>query len=100
MSKVIIKNSVNFDYFIVILFCILQIYSDTLVETNSCDEIKIKEKVEFQVEVIMTKCPERLPNGQLKPITFNISAQGIGERVSVTVEGICECDCEKETQQV
>ncbi len=71
-----------------------------MVETNSCDEIKIKEKVEFQVEVTMTKCPERLPNGQLKPITFNISAQGIGERVSVTVEGICECDCEKETQQV
>ncbi len=69
-------------------------------ETNSCDEIKIKEKVEFQVEITLTKCPEKGPNGQIKPINFNISAQGIGERVSVSVEGICECECEKETQQV
>ena len=38
--------------------------------------------------------------GLIKPITFNISAQGIGERVVVNVEPLCECDCEKETSQV
>lgn len=61
-------------------------------ETSSCDGLKIKEKVDFQVELTLTKCPT-----SKKPITFNISAQGIGERVVVSIEPECECECEKET---
>lgn len=48
----------------------------------------------------MTKCPEKTSLGVVKPITFNISAQGIGERVVVNIEPLCECDCEKENLQV
>ena len=52
--------------------------------------------MDFQVELTLTKCPEKTASGSIKPITFNISAQGIGERVVVNVEPLCECDCEKD----
>ncbi len=68
-------------------------------ETSSCDGLKIKEQVDFTVEIKLTKCPERLPNGSFKPIVFNISAQGIGERAQVYIEPMCECDCERESSQ-
>ena len=77
--------------------------SDTYVETSSCDGLKIKEKVDFMVELTLTKCPDKDQQQQqqiLKPIAFNISAQGIGERVVVNVESICECDCEKHALEV
>ena len=60
----------------------------------------MKKKVDFEVELTLTKCPEKNSIGLIKPITFNISAQGIGERVVVNVEPLCECDCEKETSEV
>lgn len=67
--------------------------SSTLVETSSCDGLKIKEKVDFQVELTLTKCPTTR-----RPITFNISAQGIGERVVVSIEPECECECERKSE--
>lgn len=55
-------------------------------------------KVDFEVELTLTKCPEK--GVSMKPITFNISAQGIGERVVINVEPLCDCDCEKENTNV
>ena len=43
---------------------------------------------------MLTKCPEKKDSN--KPISFSINAQGIGERVVVNIEPMCECDCEKE----
>ena len=64
-------------------------------ETSSCDGLRIKEKVDFEVELTLTKCPEK---GQsIKPIIIN--AQGLGERVVVNVDAICDCDCEKKQEQ-
>lgn len=90
--------SINFGvkYLYIQLFNI----SNTLIETSSCDGLKIKEKVDFEVELTLTKCPEKLPSGGYKPIVFNISAQGIGERVVVNVDPMCECDCEQEALTV
>jgi hypothetical protein len=45
----------------------------------------------------MAKCPEKL-SSTMKPIIIN--AQGIGERVVINVEPICECECEKKINEV
>ena len=68
--------------------------NDTLVETSSCDGLRIKERVDFEVELTLTKCPAN--NQVMKPIIIN--AQGIGERVVVNLEPVCECECEKNGQ--
>ncbi len=67
--------------------------SDTLLETSSCDGLKIKEKVDFEVELTLTKCPKN--NQPIKPVVIN--AQGIDERVIVHIDALCDCDCEKES---
>ncbi len=64
--------------------------NDSLVETNSCDGLRIKERVDFEVEITLIRCP--LKGQSLKPVIIN--AQGIGERVVVHLEPICECECE------
>ena len=66
-----------------------------MVETSSCDGLRIKERVDFEVELTLTKCPA--PNQVVKPVIIN--AQGIGERVVIDIEALCDCDCEKEGQQ-
>lgn len=65
-------------------------------ETSACDGLRIKEKVDFEVELTLTKCPD--PKTSLKPVIIN--AQGIAERVVINIDPLCECDCEKKTDQV
>ncbi len=64
-----------------------------MVETSSCDGLRIKERVDFEVELTLTKCPA--DDTKLKPLIIN--AQGIGERVVINIDPLCECDCEKKT---
>ena len=66
-----------------------------MVETNTCDGLKIKEKVDFEVEITLTKCPTDLE--KFKRVV-NIVAAGINERIVVNLDTICSCDCEKEDQ--
>ncbi|RMZ98417.1 integrin beta-PS isoform X2 [Brachionus plicatilis] len=63
---------------------------EELAETSWCDGLKIKQQVDFEVELTMNECVRG-------PLRFNISAQGLAERVEVSVEGECECECEKES---
>jgi len=72
------------------------IYRNTLTETNSCDNLKIKEKVTFEVEITLNKCPNDLKFRR----GITVQAQGIDERVYINLEHICECDCEKEIVNV
>jgi integrin beta 1 len=68
---------------------------DQLKETNFCDGLRIKEKVDFEVEIKMTKCPANRKTA-MKPIILN--AQGIGERVVIDIDALCDCDCERDDQ--
>ncbi len=61
-------------------------------ETNTCDGLKIKEKVDFEMEITLNKCPK--DNKFKKSLT--VHAQGIDERVNINLEAICDCDCERE----
>ena len=58
-------------------------------ETSFCDGLRIKERVDFEVELTLSKCPSEA----LRPLVIN--AQGLGERVVVNLEPICECECSK-----
>ena len=82
------------------MVCCVLFASDTLRETSACDEIKINQPVDFEVELKLTKCGAagaRDPlTGRYKPLSFNISSPGIGERVLVNIEPLCECECEHE----
>jgi protocadherin alpha len=66
-----------------------------LIETNTCDGLKIKEKVDFEVEITLTKC---LTDMEKFKRVVNIVAAGINERITVNLDPICNCDCEKEDQ--
>lgn len=55
--------------------------------------MKIKEKVEFQVEITLNKCPTDLTKFKR---TISINPKGLDERITIDVEPICGCDCENE----
>ncbi|XP_014230256.1 integrin beta-PS [Trichogramma pretiosum] len=74
----------------------LKYYSSCLggpmVETNKCDGMKVGNKVEFTVEVEVPACPENRSEWNQK---FLIYPVGINESLTVNLEMICDCDCER-----
>ncbi|XP_066520776.1 integrin beta-7 [Hoplias malabaricus] len=55
---------------------------------GECTGIKFNEKVEFKVRLNASVCLK-------EPEKFEIRMQGISEVLKVTVETLCDCDCEK-----
>ncbi|KAJ8260338.1 hypothetical protein GJAV_G00179810 [Gymnothorax javanicus] len=61
-------------------------------ETGECSNVKINEQVNFTVKVTATSCLSGVQ-------TFNIKPQGIGEKLKVTVETLCDCACGDREEQ-
>lgn len=61
-------------------------------ETNKCNDLKVGEPIEFQVEITAVSCPEYpAERNQL----VKIYPVGIDEALVLDVELLCNCDCEK-----
>ncbi|XP_058794533.1 integrin beta-PS [Phymastichus coffea] len=63
-----------------------------LVKTDKCDGLKVGNKVEFTVEVRVPACPEKKEDWNQ---TFVIKPVGINETLTVNLEMICDCACER-----
>ncbi|KAL4222041.1 Integrin beta-1 [Mactra antiquata] len=61
-------------------------------ETNSCDDLSIGDSVTFEVAVSVSDCPTEEAK---RTRTFSIYPVGLSERLDITLDLICECDCEK-----
>ncbi|XP_064614126.1 integrin beta-1-like [Liolophura sinensis] len=61
-----------------------------LKETSVCEDLKIGESVEFDVSVEVKECP-----ADEKVRTFTISPVGLTEKLTVKLDLICQCECQK-----
>ena len=72
-------------------------YRGDAIETNECEGLKIGDTVTFEVAVSVKECPvdpaQRVRNFEIYPV-------GLGERLNITLNLICECECEKADQEV
>ncbi|KOC60198.1 Integrin beta-PS [Habropoda laboriosa] len=64
-----------------------------LIETSKCDGLKVGTKVEFTAEIEVTSCPENRSEWNQK---FDIYPVGINETLTVNLEMLCDCECERE----
>lgn len=62
-----------------------------LKETKVCHNLSIGDSVTFEVSVSVTGCPDQ-EKGRTKQ--FSIYPVGLTERLDITLNLICECDCE------
>ncbi|XP_014224421.1 integrin beta-PS-like isoform X1 [Trichogramma pretiosum] len=62
------------------------------IETNKCNGIKVGNKVEFTAEIVVPACPENRSEWNQKFLIYPI---GINESLTVNLEMICDCQCEK-----
>lgn len=67
---------------------------DVLAKTAKCENLRIGENVDFNVS--MTVSPEicKGKNGTVKKVV-TIGAVGLNEQVTINLEVICDCECEK-----
>lgn len=65
---------------------------DIYQETNVCNGLKEGTTVGFQITVQVNHCPE---NKKDHKYIFNISPLGLSETVTVELDLLCECDCER-----
>ncbi|KAL5278574.1 ITGB1 family protein [Megaselia abdita] len=63
------------------------------VQTSKCSGLKVGQSVEFQAEIVVTKCPEN-------PADWNQLIQiypvGVNESLSINLTMLCGCGCESE----
>ncbi|XP_053373314.1 integrin beta-PS-like isoform X4 [Mercenaria mercenaria] len=62
-----------------------------LVETNVCEELAIGDSVTFEVSVSVADCPAD-PSKRTR--TFSVYPVGLSEKLDITLDLICECECE------
>ncbi|KAL6266943.1 hypothetical protein P5V15_000028 [Pogonomyrmex californicus] len=67
--------------------------SGSLIETSKCDGLKVGTKVEFIAEIEVTSCPANRSEWKQK---FDIYPVGINETLTVNLEMLCDCECERE----
>ncbi|KAI5633054.1 integrin beta chain VWA domain-containing protein [Phthorimaea operculella] len=65
---------------------------DDIQQTNKCDGLKVGDVVEFTAEITLKECPKD-PNQWRQ--TFEISPVGVSESMTVELEMICDCPCER-----
>ncbi|KAJ8669062.1 hypothetical protein QAD02_000321 [Eretmocerus hayati] len=63
-----------------------------MIETNKCDGMKVGKKVEFSVEVEVPACPQNRSEWHQR---FLIYPVGINESLTVNLEMLCDCECER-----
>ncbi|CAL1283909.1 unnamed protein product [Larinioides sclopetarius] len=61
-------------------------------DVNFCEGLKVGTTVDFDVKVELLECPK---NMSLWSHKLQISPVGINEDISLEVDLLCECDCEK-----
>ncbi|XP_023310938.1 integrin beta-PS-like isoform X2 [Anoplophora glabripennis] len=63
-----------------------------LVNTNKCANIKVGDLILFEIDIEVLKCPKnRADHFQ----TIRIYPVGIDESLTIDLQMLCECDCEK-----
>ncbi|XP_075237304.1 integrin beta-PS-like [Lycorma delicatula] len=63
-----------------------------LQQRKICHNLKVEQKIEFEAEIELSKCP----SDKNYVHTFQIYPVGINERLEVRVEMLCDCECEHE----
>ncbi|KAK2580997.1 hypothetical protein KPH14_006050 [Odynerus spinipes] len=66
--------------------------SGPAIETSKCDGLKVGTKVEFIAEIEVTSCPANRSEWKQK---FDIYPVGINESLTVNLEMLCDCECER-----
>uniref|UniRef100_A0A646QHC7 Integrin beta n=1 Tax=Hemiscolopendra marginata TaxID=943146 RepID=A0A646QHC7_9MYRI len=60
-------------------------------ETNICTGLKVGNTVSFTAQIKVKNCPKNKDEWKQ---TFTISPVGIGEKIVVNLDMLCECECE------
>lgn len=68
-----------------------------LVETNKCDGLKVGQTVEFEVDLELLSCPSDPTKWRQ---SFTIYPIGVGENLTITVDMLCDCDCNNSSHSV
>ncbi|PNF14413.1 hypothetical protein B7P43_G01720 [Cryptotermes secundus] len=79
------------EYIQVTFYTSCQSSSEAVRQSNKCNELKIGQEVEFQVEIVVRSCPADPSDWNQ---TFRIFPVGSQEAVLVYLEMSCECSCE------
>ncbi|XP_052802257.1 integrin beta-PS-like isoform X4 [Mya arenaria] len=66
-------------------------------ETKVCEGLSIGDSVTFEVSVMVTDCPTE-PSKRSR--TFSIYPIGLSESLDISLDLICECDCEKPEKEI
>ena len=64
----------------------------TPIATSKCDGLRVGDVVSFQAEIVVTECPKDEKDWKQ---TFQIYPVGINESLTVDLEMLCGCPCEK-----
>lgn len=67
-------------------------FGDKKEEMNICTDLKVGTNVTFEVAIQFNACPA---DRKLWNRTFDIFPLGLNEHLTVDMEMVCECDCEK-----
>lgn len=62
------------------------------IATSKCDGLKVNDVVTFTAEIVVTECPAKESDWFQ---TIKISPVGINEGLTVDLEMLCGCPCEK-----
>lgn len=65
-------------------------------QTDHCEGIKIGQNVTFTAEVTVTECPK---DKAVWKQEFSIYPVGLAEKLTIDLDIICECECEKPDQE-
>ena len=63
-----------------------------LEKRNKCDGLKVGTQVDFEVRLTVLKCPDSRYNWNQ---TINISPVGLKESLTLDLQILCECECER-----
>lgn len=85
------------EYIQVTFYTSCQSSSEAVKQSNKCNELKIGQEVEFQVEIVVRSCPANPSDWNQ---TFRIFPVGSQEAVLVYLEMSCECSCEHQEHSV
>jgi protocadherin alpha len=62
-----------------------------------CEKLSIGDSVTFEVSVSVDECPA---DPAKRSRTFSVYPVGLSEKLDITLDLICECDCESPDNEV
>ena len=63
--------------------------------TNKCEDLHANDVVSFTIEIALVTCPE---NPTERKSTFEIFPVGLNESLTVEVDILCDCECERDAK--